>query len=351
MHGIWFKSQLMKKEIYIQIPEPCHEDWNKMTPVQQGRYCQSCSKEVVDFSLMTDQEIMNFVSMPRGKTCGNFSSDQLNRVIKEPATPAKKRVWAVMLSFLLPLLVSNKVKAQLGKPKITIVPESKRLTGMIAFRRDTIATVQPQQFYVHGTVTDSLGNPVEGASVIIKGTHIGVPANDKGQFDILISNRKDAILKVSSIGYNSSELKVVSDTTNLKITLQSSEDTLSDIVLKPIGLQRHSSGMLAIVRTKTIRNEVVDTIKNLIKPSLLNVYPNPASRSGFVNVQPKHVGSYQLRLVDNNGTLIQQNSFTISAKRQAYQLEVPSTIATGIYYVNVIEATSKKQYTQKLIIQ
>jgi hypothetical protein len=354
MHGIWFKSQLMKKEIYIQIPEPCHEDWNKMTPVQQGRYCQSCSKEVVDFTLMTDQEIMNFVSMPRGKTCGNFSSDQLNRVIKEPTTPAKKRVWAVMLSFLLPLLVSNKVKAQLGKPKITIVPESKRLTGMIAFRRDTIATVQPQQFYVHGTVTDSLGNPVEGASVIIKGTHIGVAANDKGQFDILISNRKDAILQISSIGYKTAELKLVRDTSNVQVILHRSEATLNDVVLNPVNMHYRrstTSGMLAIVRTKTIRNEVVDTIKNLIKPSLLNVYPNPASRSAFVNVEPQSAGSYQLRLLDNDGKVVQQNSFTISAKRQAYQLELPSSIAAGNYYINVIDERSKKQYTQKLIIQ
>lgn len=344
----------MKKELYIQIPEPCHEDWNKMTPVQQGRYCESCCKEVVDFSLMTDMEIMNFLSKPRGKTCGNFSTDQLNRVIKEPATPARKRVWAVMLSFLLPLFVSSKSKAQLGTPKITIVPEKKRLTGKVALRGDTVATVIPAQFYVHGTVTDSLGNPIEGASVMIKGTHIGVAANQKGEYAILINNRKDAILQVSSVGYKTGEFKVVSDSTNVNLILQPSELFAGDNVLIYITGHRRrttTSGMLAIVRTTTIKSEIVDTIKNLIKPSLIKVSPNPASKSSFVNVQLTNTGEYQLKLMDNDGKLIRQNSFIISAKRQAYQFELTSTISSGIYYINVVDKKSKKQYTQKLIVQ
>jgi len=114
----------MKKELYIQIPEPCHEDWNKMSPADQGRYCQSCCKEVVDFSMMTDQQIIHFLSKPRGKTCGNFNSDQLNRIITEPATPAKKKFWAMMLSFLLPLFVVNKGKAQRTLGKVRVVHDT-----------------------------------------------------------------------------------------------------------------------------------------------------------------------------------------------------------------------------------
>jgi hypothetical protein len=62
----------MKKEIYLHIPQPCHEDWNNMTLVQQGRFCQSCSKKVVDFTSMTDQQILEVLAKAATKTCGHF---------------------------------------------------------------------------------------------------------------------------------------------------------------------------------------------------------------------------------------------------------------------------------------
>ncbi|MGG5616684.1 hypothetical protein ACPDHI_10415 [Myroides odoratimimus] len=34
----------------IEIPEPCHEDWDKMAPQDKGRHCAVCDKVVVDFS-------------------------------------------------------------------------------------------------------------------------------------------------------------------------------------------------------------------------------------------------------------------------------------------------------------
>ena len=49
------KSTDMQKQTSLYIPKPCHEDWNKMTPTQQGKFCSSCSKQVIDFSLMSDQ--------------------------------------------------------------------------------------------------------------------------------------------------------------------------------------------------------------------------------------------------------------------------------------------------------
>ena len=52
------KLPAMKKETYLHIPEPCHEQWDKMSPAQQGRFCQQCSKTVVDFSTMTDQQVL-----------------------------------------------------------------------------------------------------------------------------------------------------------------------------------------------------------------------------------------------------------------------------------------------------
>ncbi len=69
----------MSKPIYLHIPEPCHENWEQMSPAQKGRFCDSCAKQVIDFSSMSDQQILNVLSAAAGKTCGRFTADQLNR--------------------------------------------------------------------------------------------------------------------------------------------------------------------------------------------------------------------------------------------------------------------------------
>ena len=48
------------QQLQLSIPEPCHQTWREMTPTQQGRFCNSCAKEVIDFSTMTDTEVLNY---------------------------------------------------------------------------------------------------------------------------------------------------------------------------------------------------------------------------------------------------------------------------------------------------
>ncbi|MGL4595961.1 MAG: hypothetical protein ACRCYO_00440, partial [Bacteroidia bacterium] len=53
---LYEKSLKLMKPV-VQIPEPCSEDWNKMTPETQGRFCDKCCKVVVDFTEKTTTEI------------------------------------------------------------------------------------------------------------------------------------------------------------------------------------------------------------------------------------------------------------------------------------------------------
>lgn len=63
----------------IHIPEPCHEDWGKMTPNEQGAFCKSCAKTVVDFSKKTDEEVQMYLAENIDKKiCGRFLPSQLD---------------------------------------------------------------------------------------------------------------------------------------------------------------------------------------------------------------------------------------------------------------------------------
>lgn len=65
----------------ITIPEPCREDWDKMTPKESGRFCMSCSKTVVDFTSMLPEEIQHFfIQNKNDKICGRFRKSQLDSI-------------------------------------------------------------------------------------------------------------------------------------------------------------------------------------------------------------------------------------------------------------------------------
>lgn len=45
----------------IEIPEPCHADWDAMRPEDKGRFCFDCRKTVHDLSAMTKDEAKDFL--------------------------------------------------------------------------------------------------------------------------------------------------------------------------------------------------------------------------------------------------------------------------------------------------
>lgn len=66
----------------IEINNPCHENWDAMTPNEKGAFCLSCQKNVIDFSKQTIDDIKDFFSeLPlTQKVCGRFKETQLQEL-------------------------------------------------------------------------------------------------------------------------------------------------------------------------------------------------------------------------------------------------------------------------------
>jgi len=69
----------MERKYKITIPEPCLEDWEKMTPNKNGRFCESCSKNVVDFTNMKPDKIQAYF-LEHSNVCGRFKKSQLDSI-------------------------------------------------------------------------------------------------------------------------------------------------------------------------------------------------------------------------------------------------------------------------------
>jgi len=66
----------------IEITNPCHENWDAMTPNEKGAFCLSCQKNVIDFTKKTIDDIKDyFNALPiTEKVCGRFKENQLQEI-------------------------------------------------------------------------------------------------------------------------------------------------------------------------------------------------------------------------------------------------------------------------------
>lgn len=208
----------MSKKIQLQIAEPCHENWDSMTPVEQGKFCGSCQKQVVDFTGMSDRQVAAFFKKPStGSVCGRFMNDQLERDIE---IPRKRIPWVkYFFTIALPAFFLSKASAQkMGKPQVT--PAKDTVVRPVETERIMLGMVAPDRIVPQETdrvpvsnanalpvwVVDAItGKPVIGADIIMN-TSIG---KEKLQSDaagkvLLNIFRKLSFhgIEISSPGYN-----------------------------------------------------------------------------------------------------------------------------------------------------
>lgn len=94
------------------------------------------------------------------------------------------------------------------------------------------AAATAQSWEVKGTVTDTSGEPLIGASVIVKGTSSGVSTDIDGNYTL--QARPDATIVISYVGYNTREVNV-DNRHKIDITLDENNQMLEEVVVVGYG--------------------------------------------------------------------------------------------------------------------
>jgi len=123
----------------------------------------------------------------------------------------------------------------------------------ISYNSDIVSTAQ-QSITISGRVTDNMGEPISGATIVIKGTSVGVISDENGYYSIDIPNR-NVILVFSFLGFTTQELPVGNNNT-LTVVLIEDDYQLEDIVVIGYGTQKRGNLTAAI---STIKNEEILT--------------------------------------------------------------------------------------------
>lgn len=193
-----------KSAFTLSVPQPCTESWKEMTPDEQGRFCQHCQKTVIDFSNMTDNELVNYFSGTSGKICGRFMPEQLNREMVIPSESRKPFISiAAMLSALYLFIPGTKAAS---RPMTTQAPGQKADTTGPATEH------VPLNLVLTGTVVSSeLGDSLPYVTVRVKNASIGTQTDNKGHFRLVLPasyTDTSVMLVFSVIGFYKEEMSV-----------------------------------------------------------------------------------------------------------------------------------------------
>lgn len=368
----------MKKETYLHIPEPCHEDWNNMTPQTKGRHCASCAKTVVDFSLMSDTQVLNYLIQSKTSVCGRFATDQLQRPLQPILSAKKKTIWfAAVMPLLVLLSKANAQKKPMNKvhtqkvlcaepPTIytvgdTIYSELVDIKGKVLFVNDSTNANKNLPKKINGIVLDENKMPLRGATILLKNGDGPTSTDENGNFKIQTTMDADSLmLNVSFIGYKTQEILVNDINKVQQISMQASVDSLPEVVVtdgKLISCSRIeefytvSSGMV-INTTIVKKKEIIDTaIRKIFKAEIFKAFPNPIKSGQAINITIKQPGDYSIQLLDNQSKPLTASHFVAQYAGANTTLQIPQSAAAGLYFLRLINNATKKQYTEKIIVQ
>jgi len=344
----------MPKKIQLDVNTPCHEDWNQMTDSEKGKFCNSCQKDVIDFTGMNDAQLIAFFRKPTtGSVCGRFMSDQLQRDIILP----KKRIpwFKYFFQFALPAFVlSSKAKGQTGNSSIigdTIInnchmPVAKKEFPDLLMKSRTI----------NGRVVDANDHPVPYASIIIGDRGMGIAADSNGYFKFDKSWLSgSSVIEISSVGFQSKIIAVNTILTDKELVVRMNETkVLSEVELSALTL---NSTCIVVGGAMSVRS-YVDTwdIKSLIpwtlKKDTIKVYPNPVSSGNPVTIEVLKSGKQKttVELFSVSGQLVYSTQINMSSN--AWKAAVPLPALTpGTYVMRISKGEKEKPYSTKIIIQ
>lgn len=108
---------------------------------------------------------------------------------------------------------------------------------------------------IKGMVCDENGEPIIGASVVVKGTSTGTISDLDGNFNLSVPDK--SVIVVSFVGYKTQEIKANSLKNGFKVVMYDDTEVLDDVVVIGYGVQKKSDLTSAVASVKA--DEIAST--------------------------------------------------------------------------------------------
>lgn len=212
----------MNNAIKLDIKSPCSEDFNQFKPTTKGGFCTTCTKDVIDFSKMNSEDIINYFNTKNtANTCGRFKSEQLTTYqipIKRSKLSWLTGIGLACLSFFTFGTANAQVKTT---------------------ENNTIESASSKEnLTIKGTITDQDGIPLPSANILLDGTSTGTATDFDGNFEFPQPLKKGDILQISYVGYEPKKVVIDGKAKAQTIQLNISMDVGSVIMMGKVSSKK-----------------------------------------------------------------------------------------------------------------
>lgn len=214
--------------------------------------------------------------------------------------------------------------------------------------------VKQAEKIITGKITDEEGNPVQGASVTLKGTSIGTVTDNNGVFTIEIPDDDPGILEISSVGYVMQNISTLGKNA-ITVALVKDENNLGEVVVVGYGTQKKSvvTGAISSVKSSDFSNQQIARVEQILqgRTSGLTVAAASGAPGAVSTVRVRGITSLNegasnpLYVVD--GVVVDNSSVDFLSSNDIESIEVLKDAASAAIYgarssAGVILITTKK---------
>jgi len=182
---------------------------------------------------------------------------------------------AAIADVLDKLFASEDVEYQVEGNQIILSPKEK-----VAELVSGVEFAQQQQKTITGKVTDTNGEPIIGATILIKGTSHGTVTDMDGNYT-LQNVPEDAILQFSYVGMETQEIPVRGKTV-INVTMKEATELLEEVVVVGYGTQKkvNLTGAVASVRGDELTQRPVINVTQSLQGVVPGLIVSVPSRGG-----------------------------------------------------------------------
>ena len=184
----------------IEIPRPCHKNWNNLGGNDRAKYCSLCKKHVYNLDQLSENQVLKLVKR-EGKLCGKM-------VVKHQSVSPVTRLRLLMVGF--GLFVTN-----------------------VFGQHDSIQ--------IKGRVSDANGFPIMDSKITLKDFPIESFSNENGEFELKVPKNLKTYVLIAKESENRIEILYKEEelSQEIIIPLEHPEDLiLGEIIYKPTFKQR-----------------------------------------------------------------------------------------------------------------
>ena len=175
------------KAIKLKLDKSCGENWENMLPNGKGRFCDQCTKTVIDFTHLSTEEILQHIKSS-STICARITEEQLNTPFLDLSIPYKKQYRLPYSKVAAGLLLAASIT---GTQYVQAQNSEKHKTTQIVVNKSTMAK----------QVRKALDNTSENKLTSFKGTLFSADSNTP------IENAKVTLFTLDKIYYGYSNKK------------------------------------------------------------------------------------------------------------------------------------------------